>query len=951
MTERGHASAILGYWRSAEIFTPRPVPARPTPGEVFTWIPTSLDAALPWASSTKHRRHTLYIGLIDMPAATAGIIATIGAPSDHEDDTDLHATVGGRTAAFAVTLDERGVPIPETATLSAFGWAAVQCATAQGLGPWLDRYSDAMAHAADRINAWIADRPMVEVPAAAASPAASAHPRTRRLPAPLATTEIGQLYSLVLSLTRGANAAPLSDDQSPCAGWDAECVALVHSQESADDADALNSFLVEDLEKCRVAADNNALSPVLSSYLAKDPPATRYDLNEQPAVLARLLRPANWPLARWPNGRTTLSLMQQAAVNLATGLGRPNARNANAAPMPSLASSDGPPGTGKTTMLRDCIAAIITQRAAILAGYADPDLAYRSEVSIQAGRTTRRYHPLKPDLADHLIVVASTNNGAVDNITRELPAVRTIQPVPGMPTTMDYFGAVASQLIDGPTDGRGRTAWGLISAPLGNMSNRRRVASTVWSNAGASDITLPRVIEGYIDKNGAAVPPSHDARPWEEVRIAYLQHYTLVRNTMARLEGSAAERARADAHWSKPRAEREMTRPWTKPQIEDARALLFSLAMDVHKSFLVHTWPRVRSGLDAAFAMIRGTRMPAHVQPDLWALAALVIPVVSTTFASFGRLFRTMERQSIPWLFVDEAGQGTPQSAAGAMLRARRAYAVGDPLQVEPVVTTPDPLLAALRRHYAVPSDWDIGTASVQTVANRATAFGAHRGPEDARLWVGCPLVVHRRCRDPHFSIANRIAYGNGMVYATPDRPSALAASLGESRWFHIAGRPEGSGHWIPDEGNAVLQLIEDVVGSQPDDLPDLAIISPYRSCAAQMRRLVLNVAAGWPHLPQGLVSEWIRTHIGTVHVCQGKEYDAVAIMLGGNPSRPAAMEWAGGRPNLLNVAVTRAQSALYVVGNLNVWRGAGVFADLATALPVDTRFSATTDLTARRRA
>jgi len=33
----------------------------------------------------------------------------------------------------------------------------------------------------------------------------------------------------------------------------------------------------------------------------------------------------------------------------------------------------------------------------------------------------------------------------------------------------------------------------------------------------------------------------------------------------------------------------------------------------------------------------------------------------------------------------------------------------------------------------------------------------------------------------------------------------------------------------------------------------------------------------------------------------------------------------AGGRPNLLNVAVTRAKEVLYVIGNRQLWQGARI--------------------------
>ena len=72
----------------------------------------------------------------------------------------------------------------------------------------------------------------------------------------------------------------------------------------------------------------------------------------------------------------------------------------------------------------------------------------------------------------------------------------------------------------------------------------------------------------------------------------------------------------------------------------------------------------------------------------------------------------------------------------------------------------------------------------------------------------------------------------------------------------------------------------------------------------------------------------------GTIHVSQGKEADIVVLVLGGDPRRLGAKDWASEKPNLLNVAVSRAKRRLFIVGNRAEWSEYPNFADAAALLP-----------------
>jgi superfamily I DNA and/or RNA helicase len=73
------------------------------------------------------------------------------------------------------------------------------------------------------------------------------------------------------------------------------------------------------------------------------------------------------------------------------------------------------------------------------------------------------------------------------------------------------------------------------------------------------------------------------------------------------------------------------------------------------------------------------------------------------------------------------------------------------------------------------------------------------------------------------------------------------------------------------------------------------------------------------------------------VHTFQGKEADIVFIVLGSAPGKEGSgsRHWASAKPNILNVALTRAKLRVYVIGNHREWGTQPHFADLASAIRV----------------
>lgn len=378
--------------------------------------------------------------------------------------------------------------------------------------------------------------------------------------------------------------------------------------------------------------------------------------------------------------------------------------------------------------------------------------------------------------------------------------------------------------------------------------------------------------------------------------------------------------------------DRELRAPWLDEELDAARSALFIEAMRVHEGFLAHQAANMRKWLRAVLDVVTGDA-PADLEAEkrkaAWQFLFLLVPLISTTFASLGRMFGDIGQEAIGWLLIDEAGQACPQYAVGGIWRARRVIAVGDPLQLPPVVTAPTKLLRDIAKTYGVSSTWIPPKASVQTLADRVGTVGTSIPQGNEAVWVSAPLRVHRRCDDPMFSICNTIAYNGIMVNGVPPRHKSVfdetpsGSRVHRSCWAHTEADKDG--------GKVQHQEIKRVVNGLRylDELgvplSDVIVISPFKKVAKAVDTALKK------ELPNA--SKVVRT--GTIHTAQGREADVVFFVLGGDPKCPGAKEWASSEVNLLNVAVSRAKRRLYVMGDRDDWRQYSYFDHLADVLPV----------------
>lgn len=135
-----------------------------------------------------------------------------------------------------------------------------------------------------------------------------------------------------------------------------------------------------------------------------------------------------------------------------------------------LLAVNGPPGTGKTTLLRDVVAGAVLDRAVALAEFDDPNDAFTvTGQKMAAGpKAFYNFSRLAPAVRGHEVVVASSNNKAVENVSRELPAAKAV----GRPPKESSHFRLISDHVHG-AEGEGEDAapietWGVGGSGVGH---------------------------------------------------------------------------------------------------------------------------------------------------------------------------------------------------------------------------------------------------------------------------------------------------------------------------------------------------------------------------------------------------------------------------------------------------------------------------------------------------
>lgn len=725
-----------------------------------------------------------------------------------------------------------------------------------------------------------------------------------------------------------------------------------------------------------------------------------------------------WPLTngliygRWPEKpQHGLCLLQTVAVNVA--------RKAKDNPVVAV---NGPPGTGKTTLLKDIIADKFVARTLRL-----------KELSKDEGWVTKE--EVTKAVMQYSMVVASSNNKAVENISKELPSLAKLPN--DFAGSTRHFRELAF-----------KGDWGLFCAILGNSSNRKAFKPLLkklrehMNNVSdyfqlndlvnsmkkqgkeeASDIFL-RFVNIWCD-NGRLNLLANDIKQCPANR-KYSMFFNPFTSALAKIEQGELTVEQFSSSWSDisevqwslaleaietfkkqwfakklyqghlqvklkeaeksfdfayakisklsdgidsewqldshthligpeaylkgshesiDEAEKrlQLSSPLGSKALNQCRSELFVKALSLNEAILENAAGQFSKHWEQLEQLIDGRLETKETNPEhqkLWSLLFLFFPVVSTSLSSVESQFKLMQRPGgFGLAMIDEAGQAVNYHVAGLLQRSQQAIFVGDPIQLEPVVTMPPSIDLAIAADFLPISrkdgerqwgdDYQVSASSAQSVADNASNYMSKIGQRK----VGIPLLVHRRCTEPMFSVANKIAYDNRMVLAS--QPFEWQAI--QSGWIHVAEQPSDilkQGYANEMEANTALELVKFLIEEQPKMAEGgIYVITPFSVMRRELRKLWKQKAESpenheWMREAFGVAKQeqdielYAEDNIGTVHTFQGKEASTVILCTAASKIRnkEGGINWVNSKPNLLNVAVTRAKHHLFVVGNMDDW-------------------------------
>ena len=260
-----------------------------------------------------------------------------------------------------------------------------------------------------------------------------------------------------------------------------------------------------------------------------------------------------------------------------------------------------------------------------------------------------------------------------------------------------------------------------------------------------------------------------------------------------------------------------------------------------------------------------------------------------------------LERDLIDLLIIDEASQCDISSALPMIQRSKQIVVIGDPMQLKHITNVTS---------Y---EEGEIKAALNLTENNRASY-------RDVSLWDYCNTLLnstgttsvvldnHFRCNYGIIGYSKEFFYRRRLGINLNIKTTSGNANIDQEGiiWEDVIGSQKNEMQNInEEEAKRCIEIAEKLAKKYPDI--SIGIISPFKHQAQEISSMIHKDLSGQ------IVSD-------TVHKFQGDEKDVIIYSLVvTDDSSEGKIRWIDySVPNLVNVAVTRARKALYIVGNLH---------------------------------
>lgn len=591
----------------------------------------------------------------------------------------------------------------------------------------------------------------------------------------------------------------------------------------------------------------------------------------------------------------------------------------------------GPPGTGKTTMLQSVVAGLITRRAL---DEADPPV----------------------------IVGTSTNNQAVTNIITSFGSVAKDQHGPldfrWLPQEADGRASEAplrSLAVYCPAKGKLRAA---RQEHLVEQTDKSETY-TAYSNPRYLGAARDRFVRSAGAFFGDAVDVAglqrliHDAlKEVERHRLALIKAMTSRGRSF--LYPAACRRMEKCRHLGAIAGVAGLKSCTSLEQLDEKLDVTLRYAefwLAVH--YFEAAWLLAE---DDFLAPDERWKKDEDILQLYWRQAAALTPCFVMTVYQVPKYFEVRSKPDEPkefdvgridLLIVDEAGQVDTPLALPAFALASRALVVGDEKQLSPVWSIDEATDREVADGAGIPeNEWkgDLqprgltcsATSSLMRAAAHASRWSYGRG------LPGLFLSEHFRCHPDIIGFCNALLYDGLLEPRRPAEDSRLNGMTPAFLFKEVPGSHDakrGSSRANGAEASAVaawvVQHYARLFSIYNTEEPDpnkkvgksnlIGVVTPF---AAQARLITreLEKAATAPDAPPDLPSRlWTKIKVGTAHRLQGAERPVIlfSAAYGDNSAQASFID---ANPELMNVAVSRAQDLLVVFAAGNRWNNGKVF-------------------------